>query len=529
MDAGALFIVTDELRAEFVDAYGPTRQRGHPYEGLDLTEPRLAESLRRSKWLHLEDHHDLQPSMRAILRRGFTYGVVAAAMAGHTPAAYIVLSGQRRKPLDLYESVLLSTVCEGLGPAARSHVLSGESIRNAALLESSQAVFRVISRSLDLEQTFQEIAVNAAHAVGGSNCLLLELKPGGDDLDVVAASDPVAASLIGLHLKFGGQTPVADELQRTRSIVVDDLIPGARISADIKRLFDVGSALLVPVFAQSELIGALILYSLGRRQGYSETDVARAEEVAEQAAIAIYNARLYRDLVHSRERIQLLMRRVTDIRQSERKAFANVIHDDIVQAIVGAVYLLDAFRIESREVEAVDEAIAVLRETISDARRLIWELRPPVLDELGLEGSLRALSQHLDSSDGRVPGFLCDIQALPPLAPEVAIAIYKIAREAALNAVRHSHARKIVLRLQAEESRSGDVLRLTVTDDGVGFDASSHERGSHYGRAMIEEQAMVVGGHLDIDSRDGQGTSVTLVVPIADEPSRQSEGLGWID
>ncbi len=260
----------------------------------------------------------------------------------------------------------------------------------------------------------------------------------------MAASEPDASSLIGLRVRFRTGQNLATLLQDRRSILVDDLIAGAGVDAEARRLLNLRSALIVPVLAQGELIGSLVLYSVGRRRRYSEQDMARAGEVAEQAAIAIHNARLYRDLMRSRESIQSLANRIVEIRQDERQTFASVVHDDIIQSVVGARYLLESYlrRHPDSSAEILDEAVGVLQQTVDDARRIVWELRPPVLDELGLEASLAALGQHLGAARGAALVHT-RIGEIPSLNRETATAVYKVAREATLNASRHAEASHI--------------------------------------------------------------------------------------
>ena len=94
----------------------------------------------------------------------------------------------------------------------------------------------------------------------------------------------------------------------------------------------------------------------------------------------------------------------------------------------------------------VEEAIQVLRKTVSDARSIIWELRPPVLDELGLEASLIALGQHSGDPDGG-PEIVTDIREVRGLSRDRATAVYRIAREATLNSRRHSQAALVLIAL----------------------------------------------------------------------------------
>lgn len=517
MDAGAVFVCRDARAAELLAIHGATHKRGYPYDDLDLTDPTIAPLAQHQRMVELRAATTLQPALMAVMKRGFRFGILAPALAGHSVVAYLIVSTSRRGPLTLDTSRTLATACEAIGPLVHSHVIFAKSQRDAAILQSSQAVFHTISQSLDLNQTYREIATNAVSTVGGSSCLLLELNSESGDLVTVATSEPDAASLIGLRVRFRTSQDLATILRRRRSILVDDLIVGVGVDPEAKRLLSLRSALIVPVLAHGELIGSLVLYSTGKRTQYSEQDMARAGEVAEQAAIAIHNARLYRDLMRSRESIQALAQRICEIRQDERQTFASVVHDDIIQSVVGARYLLECFRRDHPEgsPELLDEAVDVLRQTVIDSRRIIWELRPPVLDELGLEASLAALDQHLGKGAGTTPVHI-DIGSIPALSRETATGVYKVAREATLNASRHAQARRIWIKLVETQTNQPRAVLLSVRDDGVGFDVSALRKEAHFGCAMMEEQAMVIGARLSLESKPGLGTTVTLAIPLDD-------------
>jgi signal transduction histidine kinase len=517
MDAGAVFVCRSPRAAELLAIHGSTRQRGYPYEDLDLTDPELVRLAQQPRLRELGTGDALQRGLKAVMSRGFRSGVLAPALAGHSVTAYIVVSSAHDQELTLDRTRALTTACEAVGPLVHSHVVSEKSRRDAVILHSSQAFLHTISQSLDLHETYQEIAMSAVSTVSGSSCLLLELSPETGDLVTVAASEPDAASLIGLRVRIRSGQSLATLLESRRSIVVDDLIAGAGVDSEARRLLDLRSALIVPVLAHSELIGSLVLYSVGRRTRYSEQDMARAAEVAEQAAIAIHNARLYRDLMHSRESIQSLAQRICEIRQDERQTFASVVHDDIIQSVVGARYLLESFlrRHPDASAEILDEAVGVLQQTVDDARRIVWELRPPVLDELGLEASLAALGQHLDSARGSTLVHT-NIEHIPDLSRETATAVYKVAREATLNANRHAEAGHIWIRLEQTDAGEKRSARLSVRDDGVGFSVAALKKAAHFGCAMMEEQATVIGARLSIESTPGVGTIVRLDVPLND-------------
>ena len=501
MDAGAVFMCRDSRTAELLAIHGSTNKRGYPYEDLDLTDPTMVQLAQQPRILELRPGDPLQPALTAVMKRSFRLGVLAPALSGHSVVAYLVVSTSHGRRLTLDAARTLTTLCEAVGPLVNSHIVFAKSQRDAAMLHSSQAVVRTISQSLDLHETYQEIATSAVSAVDGSSCLLLELNSESGDLVAVAASEPDASSLIGLRVRFRTGRDLATILRRRRSILVDDLIAGAGIDAEARRLLSLRSALIVPVLAHGELIGSLVLYSTGKRARFSEQDMARAGEVAEQAAIAIHNARLYRDLMHSRESIQSLAQRICEIRQDERQTFASVVHDDIIQSVVGARYLLERFRRDHLDepLELLDEAVSVLQRTVIDARRIIWELRPPVLDELGLEASLAALDQHLGQGAGATEVHT-DIGDIPALRRETATAVYKVAREATLNASHHARAGHIWIRLAKYPGRTG-----------AGGDADSARRRGRLRRVCVEE-----GGSLRLrdDGRTGHGDRGSLVARV---------------
>ena len=517
MDAGAVFVCRSPRAARLMAIHGSTHQRGYPYEDLDLTDPDMVHLAQQPHLSIVGPRDAMQRGLKAVMGRGFRLGVLAPCMAGHAVAAYVVVSTARGRELSLDAARTLAIACEAIGPLVHGDMLVEKIQRDEAILHSSQAVVHTISQSLDLNETYQEIAMSAVSTVSGSSCLLLELNSETGDLVTVAASEPDASSLIGLRVRFRTGQNLATMLQNRRSILVDDLIAGAGVDAEARRLLNLRSALIVPVLAQGELIGSLVLYSVGRRRRYSEQDMARAGEVAEQAAIAIHNARLYRDLMHSRESIQSLAHRIVEIRQDERQTFASVVHDDIIQSVVGARYLLESYlrRNPDSSGEILDEAVGVLQRTVDDARRIVWELRPPVLDELGLEASLGALGQHLGNARGQTLVHT-RIGEMPSVNRETATAVYKVAREATLNASRHAHATHIWITAEQLQEKGASAVRLSVRDDGVGFDLTAMKKEAHFGCAMMEEQATVIGARLSLESRPGAGTTVILDVPLGE-------------
>jgi signal transduction histidine kinase len=527
LDAGAFFVVRDDRSAEVLAAYGRTRQRGFPYPRLDGTAAPVAPLFHGVPHLEVRSPSDLPPALAAVACRPPAQVLLAAARAGDDVTGLLQLSAREARPLDEAVLQVVHLAAGILALDARNQLLSTETERSATILETAYAVSRAISRSLDLERTFKLIAVNAARLVRGTRCLLFELDPEGGDLVAVASSEDDDEPLLGLRLRFDGgrlaPRPASaagqgdDVPRKPLQIAVEDLVWGAGVGAELRGALAMRTALFLPMLAQNELIGSLVLMAPRRAEPFPDDDVALAEEVAEQAAIAIHNARLYRDLAHSQARIEALLGRVTRIREHERRSLAGIVHDDILQSVVGVVYKLEA-ALDDLPPDAqpqLAEAIGVLRSAVDEARHVISDLRPPALEGLGLAAALQALVDRADSMGPAKVG--AEVDRGMDLEPGTATALYKIAREAITNAQRHAHAQHVWVLLAEAGVDGRRCARLVVRDDGRGFAAAGPDDRppeGHYGLSMMEEQATFAGGSLRLVARPGEGTTVEAVVPL---------------
>ncbi|HUK76259.1 MAG TPA: amino acid permease [Thermoleophilia bacterium] len=521
--SAAVFVIKPGGASEALAVCGETR-RGFPYPSLDLGDPLLRRMARRPRILETSDCARLQPGLLAVLSPETARLVAAPQAAGAELDALLVIGRRSPEPLSAREAQFLEIVSETMGLAIRSRLLATESRHAAAVLQTAYAVSRAITQSLDLELTYREIAANAARVARGSHCLLFELERGSGDYLAVASSDPESEDLLGTRVRLdGAQDPgaggagefvvrrVVAEPPDARSVSKFGL-GGAR-DARLAGLFNAESSLLVPLFAQQELVGSLLVYAAGRRRRFSALEVAELGSVGEQAAIAIHNAQLYRNLAESQASIERLLARLTRIRDQERQALARVVHDDIVQSIVGAIYRFDDVRdaVTGDQAGAFDQAVAGLRRTVDDARRVIWELRPPAIDGLGLPAALRSLADRAGEDQAAVD---VSIEGDADLSDAVTTGLYKIAREALMNALHHADARRIGISLVPATRGEHRSACLLIEDDGIGFAVDDRPEGGHYGTVMMEEQATLIGAALTIDSRPGRGTRVEVVVPL---------------
>jgi signal transduction histidine kinase len=198
----------------------------------------------------------------------------------------------------------------------------------------------------------------------------------------------------------------------------------------------------------------------------------------------------------------------------ERQLVAYEIHDGLAQQLTGAAMQFEAFEQlhDGNPQQASDcysAGLHLLRESVSEARRLIAGLRPPILDEAGILAAIGHLIHDVMAQDGPEVEFHSSVK-FKRLEPLMENAIFRIVQESLTNVRRHSKSDTAEIRLVQD----GDQVRVEVQDWGVGFDPDSVGE-ECFGLAGIRERARVLGGRATIDSALGQGTRVVVELPVA--------------
>ncbi len=231
--------------------------------------------------------------------------------------------------------------------------------------------------------------------------------------------------------------------------------------------------------------------------------------------------RLYRALQEKEEARSRLLEAVMGAQEEERARVARELHDETAQSLAAAAMDLesavDLLGPTSPELaERVDRARALARDSIGGIRRLIADLRPPSLDELGLVSAVRVLAEERLGRTG-VRVALSSSGMERHLPGPVEIGLYRIIQEAISNVARHAHASRVSISLRRTDAE----VQATVADDGVGFVVEERVRRGEGGRGLgllgIQERAALLGGRAEIDASPGQGTRVAVRVPIAQE------------
>jgi signal transduction histidine kinase len=311
--------------------------------------------------------------------------------------------------------------------------------------------------------------------------------------------DPVrAVSAVGRRL-------AGDDLTGVVHGVRDALrLPYAALRGDAGELAASGEpqALVhpVPLTFRGERVGDLVVGVRPGERRLGSADLAVLDLLATPLAVALHATRLSAELQLSRERL-------ITATEEERRRLHRELHDSLGPALTGAAFKADAVgNLAAVDPARVSELSAELgrqiRDAIDDVRRLVYGLRPPALDELGLVGAVRRQATQLA---GDVQITVDAGAALPPLPAAVEVAAYRIATEALTNVVRHSGGRRAVLSLHADAAG----LRLSVTDDGP----PGRTWRPGVGLRSIAERAAELGGACEAGPTP-QGGRVAAVLPL---------------
>ena len=274
----------------------------------------------------------------------------------------------------------------------------------------------------------------------------------------------------------------------------------------------------LPLVYQREAVGELLLAPRSGSDDFTPADRRLLDDLARQAGVAVQAVQLTAALKRSRERL-------VSARDEERRRLRRDLHDGLGPMLASLTLKLDAARtLLTRDPAATDRLLVDLKgqakSAVTDIRRLVYALRPPALDDLGLRSALREQAMAYDQEGLRVTVEVPE--HLPPLPAAVEVAAYRIAQEAITNVARHASARSCVVRLSL--SQVVDALCLEIRDDGQGI---SSDRRAGVGLTSMRERAEELGGSCDIDAPSTGGTRVRAFLPcsvaLGEAPNRVDE------
>lgn len=264
-----------------------------------------------------------------------------------------------------------------------------------------------------------------------------------------------------------------------------------------------GDLLKLPLVYQSETIGQLCLSQRAPGEAFTPADKRLLDELARHAGLAAHAIRLTTDLQSARERL-------VTTREEERRRLRRDLHDGLGSALTGVTFKLDAAdtlldQDPARARALLAEARAQTQSSISDIRRLVYNLRPPILDEWGLIPALREHLAQYELKNVRVSFEAPD--SSPALSAAIEVAVYYIVLESLTNVIKHAQATACTIRL----SESANMFAIEIEDNGVGRSANSPPG---VGITTMRERATELGGSCVLEDVIPHGTRVCTRFPL---------------
>ena len=401
-----------------------------------------------------------------------------------------------------------------------------ETARNQRLLLALSQAAQAVQRARTPEEVYQTLGAEVSKL--GYNAAVFTLSQDKRQLALAHVTlDPAlvraAEKLTGLSLAGfilpvtpgGFYEQVLDQTGTTYAGLpakhIGEALPGPvrPLASRLAGIVGLERAIYAPLTVSGQTCGLLAVLGAG----LAEADVAAVTVFANQAAIAIENARLFEEVVAGQERAKALSRQLVAVQEAERRHIARELHDEIGQVLTGLNLLLGISTDApvSAVEERLGEARALVEELMTTVDELSLDLRPAMLDDLGL---LPALLWHVDrySSQTGVSVSLEHAGLERRFSAELETAAYRIVQEALTNVARHARVDEVAVRLWAD----GESLVVQVEDRGTGFSPHDALAAGASGLSGMRERVSLLGGELTVDSYPGGGTCLTAEWPSYD-------------
>jgi signal transduction histidine kinase len=445
---------------------------------------------------------------------------------------------QVARSLELYQKAAVPYIEQEFGDRRFQMIAALETLSSASFVAVSGAYFDVQQNASDallnvldaelsarnLTALLERVLVVTAGIFGASVGAILLVDPEINKLRV--------SSVTGLSPNFGEDIVIGPGQGFTGHIFETgeaDILPDLSLSSGMlnPELRERAKALWgVPLKISDRVIGVLII---GFQKPYpwlpTESELFRA--IADRSALAIDRANMTDALREREMRIVELSGHLLKAQEEERKRISRELHDETGQALmVIRLYLgmLDG-TVKTRQGKAkIGELLAVVDRTIEGIRRIIGRLSPLVLQELGLISAIRKEAKDLAKTAG-VQSRVAIGDDVGRLDPVIEAAIYRVVQESLHNVAKHAQAQNVNIQME----RAGETLKLVIEDDGMGIRAVTNPLRPSFGMAGMRERILTLGGQMRVVSAKGEGTKISVTVPIPPRPevvelNREAQG-----
>jgi PAS domain S-box-containing protein len=443
-------------------------------------------------------------------------GVLALGVNGHV------------RKFDHDELTLLKAISDQAAQAMANASLFQTVSEHATRMEALVEISRTFAKAgLDYQGILNTVARRTAETIGDS-CVITLFSDNSQRSFPVAFhhSNPKALSMMHEALLYTWQG--GTDTQRYQALLTGDSISIPFVNPDEFRAslepefwtyfqaVGISSVLIVPLKTDGRVIGTLGITRDWQGNPYTHDDQVLLQNIADRAAMSIQNAQLFKEVQGARERLEALSRQLLQVQEAERRALTTELHDRIGQNLTALSINLQNMKalLSAEAAQALapdfDDAQALVEDTTRQIRDIMAELYLPELEDYGLAAALETYAERA-ASRGNLE-LLADLPDLVPphLSSDVRIALFRAAQEAISNVLKHANATQLEVSLHRENG----MIRLTVEDDGQGFDpgAASQKEAPSWGLKIMRERIESIGGQVQIASKPGQGTRVTFEI-----------------
>jgi signal transduction histidine kinase len=394
-----------------------------------------------------------------------------------------------------------------------------------------QAVASGLSQLLSPDRVAQVVIEQGVVALGASAGAVAVLNGNLGALDVIGASG-YSPNALEPHRRVGldAPLPVAEAARTGQAVWLEstrDWQARYPQAMPAHRAAGTEAAAAVPIMADRGVVGVLAL-SFAQPRGFASEEQAFVLALSQHCAQALERARLYAEAqeaaaalegrVRERtEQLRALTLRLESLREDERSRIAREVHDELGGALTAIK--MDISRLQTPVLRAAPELqpqlqslLALVDASVQTVRRIATDLRPALLDDFGLAAAVEWLLQEYQ----RRTGIECEARLAPEAAaldPATATALFRVLQEALTNVSRHAQATRVEVSL----NKQAEALVLTVRDNGRGFEPAEAARRPSLGLVGMRERVFAIGGHLEIESAPGGGSTVRVTLPRRDQ------------
>jgi len=389
-----------------------------------------------------------------------------------------------------------------------------QSERAQALVKSAAQ----LNSDLELESVLDAICklVDQAIKASGTGLFLLNRKKdayydvstsrGSEQLYIYKESKfEIKANFIDAFISIQNQVAIVNDAQSLKDLPYIQLFQKENIQ----------SMVMTGIFRNQELMGILVSIFTQTPNSLQDADLELLKGLADQAAIAITNAYLFKQVRIGREHQRKLAKSIVDVQEQERRHIARELHDHLGQILTGLQFMLE--NAKNQEGNAQRASMEEIQKTVGDmigqVREMSLNLRPSMLDDMGL---LPTLHWHIDRFKAQT-GIRVTFQSdkLQERFPsEIETAAYRIIQEALTNVARHAQVKEVFVGLVVQN----ETLWIEILDQGAGFDPALDMDRPTSGLGGMRERASLVGGYMVIESFINQGTQIVVALPLTGKP-----------